>query len=619
VTSVDAAIVEPLSHTRASVGRVTTVAQLASLVVVSTTFWAALSWGMPAPWVVPDEIIYSELAKSIAAGHLPAIREATTFGFGVVYPLLLAPAWWLFQDVQRAYAAALITNAALMSLSAIPAYFLARRFVRHAGALLVASFTVFVPGMAYTGMLLTENVFYPAFLLALLAIARALERPTTSTQVTALAAIMLAFAAKLLALVLVPIYLTAVVGVAALERRHGHAAGETLRRYRSTFVIAGIAIAGGTAASMLVGRGTTGMLGAYSGVLRAADLRRVPWSFLEHLGAFSLTVAVIPFAATLVVVVAAVRGVDASPRAVRFSVLAASVVVWLALTVAVSSKALSDASAGSGAYAHVHERYLFVAAPVFLIGLALFVETGLGRLRRLVLSSAVAAAALVALIPVPDLWSNANLQVPSLLPWLLFEGFGQVALAVAAVLAAFVLVKISSNARALWIPVGCAFFVAAILAVSSFKVHAGWARDFGISVDRSWIDKRVGFDSKVAVLWNEPFPTKFAPVRNAQRVVWENEFFNRSVGTVYALGARNPEELPEDRARVAADGRVVHLSGAPATAQFVLTCGVKLDAATVARDEATGATLYRTDGVVRARPSGVGICASRGDVLEGAR
>ena len=43
-------------------------------------------------------------------------------------------------------------------------------------ALLVALFTVLVPSMSYTGVLMTENAFYPVFLLAVLLIARTVRR-----------------------------------------------------------------------------------------------------------------------------------------------------------------------------------------------------------------------------------------------------------------------------------------------------------------------------------------------------------------------------------------------------------------------------------------------------------
>ena len=55
-----------------------------------------------------------------------------------------------------------------MSLAAMPAYFLARRLMGQRLALLAALLAVAIPSMVYTGTLMTENAFYPLFLLAVL-------------------------------------------------------------------------------------------------------------------------------------------------------------------------------------------------------------------------------------------------------------------------------------------------------------------------------------------------------------------------------------------------------------------------------------------------------------------
>src|SRR5207237_1262230 len=74
-----------------------------------------------APWIMGDEIVYSELAKSFAAhGHF-LVRGVPSHGYGFVYPILLAPAWRLFSSVPDAYVAAKLTNSVVMSLAAVPA------------------------------------------------------------------------------------------------------------------------------------------------------------------------------------------------------------------------------------------------------------------------------------------------------------------------------------------------------------------------------------------------------------------------------------------------------------------------------------------------------------------
>ena len=110
---------------------------LAAIVAVSTIVRAGIGLTVPSVWILPDEILYSELAKSIAAGGMPSVRGVPVFGWGEVYPTLIAPAWALFDDPVRAYHVALGINALVMSLAAIPAYLLARLFVSERSALLV--------------------------------------------------------------------------------------------------------------------------------------------------------------------------------------------------------------------------------------------------------------------------------------------------------------------------------------------------------------------------------------------------------------------------------------------------------------------------------------------------
>src|SRR6266700_3158256 len=90
----------PGSPTRSQLARVPVWAWLAALVVVSAVLRYGLSRRVVAPWIMVDELIYSELAKSFAqTGHF-LIRDVHHGAYGVVYPLLIAPAWRVFGSVQ---------------------------------------------------------------------------------------------------------------------------------------------------------------------------------------------------------------------------------------------------------------------------------------------------------------------------------------------------------------------------------------------------------------------------------------------------------------------------------------------------------------------------------------
>ena len=114
-----------------------------------------------------DELIYSELAKSLADSGRFLIRGEATAAYGIVYPALIAPAWALFESVPQAYAAAKAINALVMSLAAVPAYFLARRVLAEPLALVAAALTVAVPSMVYTATLDDGERVLPAVSLRL--------------------------------------------------------------------------------------------------------------------------------------------------------------------------------------------------------------------------------------------------------------------------------------------------------------------------------------------------------------------------------------------------------------------------------------------------------------------
>ena len=179
----------------------------------------------------------------------------------------------MFDDPSRAYVAAKVVNSVLLSLTAFPAYFLARKFVEARAAVAVAAFSVFVPSMLYSGTLLTEVALYPVFVLALLGIASAIRRPTRRNQLLAVGAVALACSAKPLSIILAGVYVLAVFHLAALDRRGGGAFGTRVRAHATalgTFgVLGALAIVGPT---VLAGN-PDAALGVYGVVLGNVDSR----------------------------------------------------------------------------------------------------------------------------------------------------------------------------------------------------------------------------------------------------------------------------------------------------------------------------------------------------------
>ena len=71
------------------------------------------------PWIMVDEVIFSEQARSIAHHGNLDVRGQSYGVFSLVYPLLIAPAW-LFSSGKEAYEIAKGINAALVTLGAVP-------------------------------------------------------------------------------------------------------------------------------------------------------------------------------------------------------------------------------------------------------------------------------------------------------------------------------------------------------------------------------------------------------------------------------------------------------------------------------------------------------------------
>src|SRR5262249_60400972 len=111
---------------------------LGGIVVVSAAIRIAVGHRMVAPWIMIDEVVYSELAKSFAAHGSFDVRGVPSHGYGFVYPVLIAPAYRLFASIPQAYAAVKAINAVAMSLAAVPAYLLARRLLAPGLSLVVA-------------------------------------------------------------------------------------------------------------------------------------------------------------------------------------------------------------------------------------------------------------------------------------------------------------------------------------------------------------------------------------------------------------------------------------------------------------------------------------------------
>jgi hypothetical protein len=364
-----------------SARRVPAWAWLAGIVTGSLVFRAWLGSRMPAPFIFTDELQYQENARSLAAGHWLEVREAPFAVVSVLYPLVLAPAYLLFDSLPDAYAAARTINAILMSVAAIPVFLIARRLLPTGLSLLAALLAVALPSLAYTGTIMSENAFYPAFLLAAWALLRALDRPTLERQLVLLGACGVLTLVRVQGLSVVLASLTAPLLLRLVARR-------PLRPWAPFFAVVAAGSALLVGAQLARGASVASLFGAYQVVGQESyDVGEVLRFAFWHLAELDLYVVVIPFAAFLLLA-ARIRTLE--PKVQGFVTATTALVVWTILVVA------AFASRFAGA---IIERNVFVVAPLLLVALLVWIDRGSPRPRVLALAAAATAALLPALIP----------------------------------------------------------------------------------------------------------------------------------------------------------------------------------------------------------------------------
>lgn len=580
---------------------------LCAIVIVSAALRLALAKPNPAPWIFGDEFVYANLAQSFAeSGHFAIRESAGLHGYGPGYPMLIAPAYAIFGDLAHAFAAAKAINAVLMSLAAVPVYLIARRLVSVPLALVAAALALAIPSLIYTGTIMTENAFYPAFFACVLGLLAALERPTLWRQLGALALVLAAFLIRAQAVTLVLAFVTAIVLVSVVETR---VAGRLTRReltrrlleFRVTWIALGSGLALAMTAELARGRSPMQLLGGYQGLVESGyEVGSVARWVLFHAAELDLYVGILPFAALIALALQSFTRAEL-PRPLRlFGLLALSLAVWM--TLVVGATASFFASGGPG---RIEERNLFYVAPLCLIALLVWVESGRLRIWPVAAVAALLAGALPGAIPYNEF---ANLTALSdtlvMIPlWNLvfFHHIDAVSLAplvTAASLAAALLFLLLPRRLALLAPaLVVGWFV--LLGVSLHHQIVGTSSGVlqqGLSVRREWIDEAVGRHAQVAALWTG---------NASPMTVLQNGFFNRSVHPIYDIGGVSPPSglVPTKRATLEeATGLLRGDDGRPVRAQYALADrSLALAGREIARDPGPGMALYRVDGQVRVR------------------
>ncbi|HLH65315.1 MAG TPA: glycosyltransferase family 39 protein [Solirubrobacteraceae bacterium] len=373
------------------------VAPLALAAIVAASFAAAAIWVRRIHdfSIMPDELGYVKQALHIARTGLPLTPHDFYFNsWSQLLPALLAPVFAAEGMIGGFYVAHTL-EALMLASAAIPAYLLAGELrLGRAAQLLVAAATASVPWLVLSGLIMTENVGYPTFLWSVLALLRAIDRPSVRRDILALVSIALAFLARSQFAVLGPVL---VACVCAHEVRLAAAGGRpalqalsvglrnAVRRHP---VLAGVSALAAAEVAALALTGSIGdLLGNYASVTSGTLLPAGTLSAAaEQLYGDALGAGLVPLALTAAWV-ACTLWAPRSPERHAFALL---------VTLSVASQAVLVGSFQQRfEFGGTTDRYLFYVVPLLFLGAAAWAVEA--RSSRIVTAAAGVAAALYAL------------------------------------------------------------------------------------------------------------------------------------------------------------------------------------------------------------------------------
>ena len=488
--------------------------------------------------IFDDELLYSKLAQSIAAGHGLTIRSAHYVFPAPVASLLQAPAW-LFGSMPEGYATAKVLNAVLMSAAVFPAYALARRMLRPSFALVVAAATVATPAMVYHAYLMSEAAAYPIFLGAVYVIVRALEEPSRRLAVAVPLVCAIAVATRVQFVVLPLAY---VVAVFVCNRRRVHAVS-----------IAGLTV---VAIAALLVPGSAGSYGAATGYHYAGgDV--LHWA-LRNL-------SLVPYSLGLAVVPGALLGVGYGLARPRVSAERAFAIV------AATTTALFVAQAALVSANEAHrplERYLFYVTPLVFVAFFAYAERGAPR-RTAYIGVAAFVSLPLSQVSLPGMTGTAGFFFDSVTESAYARTAYDLGLADAALLFSLLPIALAAVAAALPIRRAAAAIAVATAAIalqlwignavaSTDHLATRWAYRTFATTPADWLDRLHARAARQLVL---PDSTGFY---GTQLETW-----NRSVNGLVVLQTPAPDAFARSVARVRPDG-TLEIDGRPARRQLLV-------------------------------------------------
>jgi hypothetical protein len=509
------------------------------LVLLAIVIRIWLTRRVPAPWLMGDELLYSEFAESFSEKrHM--MFELQPWKFLTIYPAVVSPAW-LAGSMGHTYELVKTMNAVLMCLVAVPVYLWSRRLVSPLYAVLAMGLVLLMPAFIYVNEVMTESLAFPLIVLAFFLIALTLEHPTIVRQVTTLVLIGAASTVRLQALVLLLVLPAAILLKALLDARaapppsFGRFLLREISRYWAVIVLAVAAFVAYVGYELARGRSVYQLLGPYQGVQDAGyTVGGVAKWVALHFAELPFAAGLLPASAFIVVTgVAWRRNAPTSSSERAFLAVAMAATLLIVLQVGAYASWYSE---------RIEERNMFYVVPFFLIALVMWLDKGLPRPPALTAAAALVPAALIVMLPLERLLAvTITSDTFSLEPLLRVSkwfhgadaiGDMRILLGLGVTVVAVVFACLPRRLAAVVIPVGVAAFLAlssgAVLA--SVRLQALVTRGSqGVPTNElSWVDDRVGTGNKVVFVNNQS-------MTDNAHAVWQAQFWNRSIESVVNL------------------------------------------------------------------------------------
>jgi hypothetical protein len=448
---------------------------------------------------------------------------------------------FLWGDAAGAVSWVQALQALLMSVTAVPVFVWARPLAGRRYALFAAGLTVLIPGLVYSGLLMSEALYYTVATFAVWALALTLVKPTLFRQALLLGAMGLAVLTRLQAVGFAAVIVAAIVLLALAERSTA-----PFRRLWPTLAML-VVVALAWVGSRIALGGSGELLGAYATLAQAREysLTGIARSLAWETGALVLFTVGIPLIALAVLTWGVMRGQEPDPG-VR--VLVATAVAYALVTVV-------EVSAFASRFVdHVTERQLLSVLPPLFVVFVVWLQRGVPRPQPFtsVAMFAIAAAALllpISRVTVPAVFADSPSVIPleRLSHHLSESALESVYAGVAAVV--LLLAVFVPRRFALALAGMVVLGLASASVVASLEIRDGsqteQERTFA-GARRDWIDATGARDVALLLTNARPWPS-----------AWETLFWNKSIANLVRIrGTVNPGVAPQTVVDVGVDGRL---------------------------------------------------------------